>query len=102
MSGENTLAAWELLGGIYFSQQDDQSNKIMPFETKVTGQGRYPVVLGSAAGVVVAWKRRANLQWQIFDLDGNRVGTINSIKTSQPGRRPSGTVLKDGRFLLFP
>jgi hypothetical protein len=99
---DNLLAAWESKDGVYFSRLNQQGGVESPSEVKVSDRGRYPVVLGNETELLVAWKRGASLYWHLFDMNGNRLGQVNSINTSQQGRRPAGVVLSNGNFLLFP
>jgi len=99
--GGYLLAAWELKGGIYFSRLSKQGKILSPGEVKVSNKGKYPVVMGSDDGILVAWKYGTKLKWQLYDLGLNVQGHAHTIKTSTSGR-PAGVVLKSGEFLIFP
>lgn len=99
---DSLLAAWERDGDIYFSRLDRHGEFKAPGEVKVATHSKFPVVLGNNSGLLMAWKKAATLYWQFFDLNGNQLGDAGSFSSSKPGRRPSGVVLPDGDFLLFP
>jgi hypothetical protein len=102
INGNHLLAAWELIGGIFFSRLSTNGEILTAGEIKVSDYGKYPVVLASGRNILVAWKDGTSLQWQMFDLEGNRQGETYTVETSNNGHRPGGVVLPHGRFLLFP
>lgn len=100
-TANSILAAWETKGQVYFAKLSQKALTKQPKEVRVAAKGRYPVVLASTQHTVEAWKEGTSLHWRAFAPDGTAVGKTGKFKSTNP-HRPSGTVTKSGRFVLFP
>ena len=98
------VAAWETKGQIYFAHLDQSGQKRSLGEIPTPGEAvkKYPVVLNAPDGtVLVAWKNRSQLEWQLYDAEGKPQGHLGQ-RTSRNPHRPAGVVTNEGNFLLFP
>jgi hypothetical protein len=97
-------AAWPTKGAVYFARLDKNGAAVAPGEIKTPGTSgmRTGVLTLSAAdgGVLVAWKDKDVLGWQIYDAAGKPGGDAASAPSKGGGA--AGVALPDGTFVLFP
>ena len=103
-SGVGYVAAWPTKGRIYFTRIDSNG------AASASGEVRTPGISGMRTGlmalpaadgtVLVAWKNRDVLRWQLYDVTDKPQGGVGEEPSSGSGA--AGVVLRDGRFVLFP
>jgi hypothetical protein len=99
--GQNQLvAAWETKGAVYYGLANLEG-ELLTDEIQVSEHGKYPLVLPTASGYLVAWKEGATLVWQRFGPDGTQNGPTTRQENVGP-HRPSGMTRQDGVVLLLP
>lgn len=97
------VAAWPTRGQIYFARLDGRGDPVPPAEIQTPGMSgmRTGVLVLSApdGSTLVAWKKGAQLAWQLYSSDGRPSGEPGTAES--PGNGAAGVVSKDGRFILF-
>ena len=98
------VAAWPTKGQVYFARLDKNGSVLPPGEIKTPGASGMRMgllALGSADGAtLVAWKNKEVLGWQLYNANGDPLGTPGSA--ASPGNGAAGVSLPNGRFILFP
>jgi hypothetical protein len=96
-------AVWPTKGQVYFTRLDGKGEPLPRGEIKTPGRsGMRSGVLalrGSDGKTLVAWKNDGEIGWQLYDVDGEPVGSPGSAKSS--GNGTAGVAGKDGQFVLF-
>jgi len=97
-------AAWPTKGEVYFARLDRDGALLPPGEIKTPGKATMHMgvtaLAASDGSVVVAWKDKETLGWQLYDARGAAVGSPTYAPS--PGNGAAGVVRRDGKFLLFP
>lgn len=97
------VTAWPTKGQIYFARLDEAGAVLPPGEIKTPGtSGMRTGLLALSApdgAVLVAWKNKDVLGWQLYDTNGQPQGAPCS--GNSPGNGAAGVVLPDGTFVLF-
>jgi len=97
------VAAWPTKGEIYFSRLDRDGKVAAPGEIKVpgrTGMRTGLLALGTPDHeVLIAWKDKDQLNWQLYGRDGRPDGSPGS--SPSPGKGAAGLVDSSGKFVLF-
>lgn len=93
-------AAWEHKGSVLLARVDLESWERRE-SLVVTASGKYPVVTVGGDSLLVAWKRRKQLEWTVYDrstLEARGQGRVEATTSD----RPAVGVLRDGGFVLIP
>lgn len=97
------LAAWPTKGEVYFARLDKNGAVLPPGEIKTPGtNGMRTGLVALSAGdgtMLVAWKNKDMLGWQLYDAKGQPQGIGGSA--ASPGNGAAGVVLPSGKFVLF-
>jgi hypothetical protein len=97
------LAVWPTKGEIFFAHLDGKGESSLQAEFKTPGRsGMRTGMLALRApdgSTLVAWKHDGQLGWQMYDREGQPLGSPGSTKSS--GNGVAGALSKDGRFVLF-
>jgi hypothetical protein len=97
------LAAWPTKGQVYFARLDRDGAVLPPGEIRTpgtTGMRTGLEALSAEDGaMLVAWKNKDVLGWQLYDAKGQPQGEPGSA--SSPGAGAAGVVLPNGKFILF-
>jgi hypothetical protein len=100
-AGAEFVLAWETKGEINFNRYDLKLG-VLPPEIAVAPQGKYPVALANADGIVcVSWKEGSALRWRLLDRDNRPFGEPRSAPAPS-GDRHAGALTRAGDFVLFP
>ena len=98
------MAAWPTKGQVYFARLDKDGAVLSPGEIRTPGESgmRNGLVALSASdgAMLVAWKHKEVLGWQLYNAKGQPQGGSGSANSSGSGA--AGVVLSDGKFLVFP
>jgi hypothetical protein len=98
------VAAWPTKGQVYFARLDQDGAVLPPGEIKTpgtTGMRTGLLALSAPDGaILVAWKNKDVLGWQLYDVKGQAQGNPDSA--TSPGNGAAGVVFPDGKFVLFP
>jgi hypothetical protein len=97
------VAVWPTKDQIYFARLDSKGNILSPGEIKTAGTaGMHTGMLALSATdgtTLVGWKKDDQLQWQLYDSDGQPTGSLGSVHGR--GNGVAGVVENDGHFILF-
>jgi hypothetical protein len=98
------VAAWPTRGQVYFARLDKDGAMLPPGEIKTPGTtGMRMDVLALAASdgaILIAWKNKDVLGWQLYDATGQPAGEPGSA--ASPGHGAAGVAIPNGKFILFP
>jgi len=98
------VAAWPTKGQIYFARLGKDGAVLPPGEIKTPGTNgmRTGIVALSAkdGATLIAWKNQEVLGWQLYDAQGQAIGSAGSAPSLGSGA--AAVVLPDGRFMVFP
>ena len=88
----------------HFTRLDKDGAVLPPGEVRTTGTAGMRTGLlalsASDGAILVAWKNKDVLGWQLYNVKGQPQGEPGSATSS--GNGAAGVVLRDGRFLVFP
>jgi hypothetical protein len=97
------VAVWPTREQVYFARLDAKGNQLLPGEIKTPGRaGMRTGVLALSASdgcTLVAWKKDEQTGWQLYDRQGQPVGSPGAARSSGSG--VAGVVDKGGHFVLF-
>jgi len=97
------VAVWPTKGQVYFARLDGKGDPSPPAEIETPGRSsmRSGMLALSApdGSTLVAWKNDGQTGWQLYNVEGQPLGSPGFAKSS--GNGVAGVVVKDGRFILF-
>jgi len=97
------VAVWPTKGQIYFARLNGNGDLSPPAEIKTPGRSgmRSGMIALSApdGNTLVAWKNDGQTGWQLYDVNGQSLGSAGFVKSA--GNGVAGVLGKDGRFILF-
>jgi hypothetical protein len=98
------VVAWPTKGQIYFARLGKDGAVLPPGEIKTPGTNgmRTGIVALSAKDgtTLIAWKNQDMLGWQLYDAQGQVIGSAGSAPSRGSGA--AAVALPDGRFMVFP
>lgn len=98
------VAAWPTKGQIYFARLGKDGAVLSPGEIRTPGRNgmRTGIVALSAKDgtTLIAWKNQDTLGWQLYDVQGQPIGSAGSEPSRGSGA--AAVALPDGRFMVFP
>lgn len=97
------MAVWPTKGQVYFTHVDREGAPSVAGEIRTpgtTGMRTGMLALSAAdGGTLVAWKKGAEVGWQLYDRNNQPSGLPGSAKSAGDG--VAGAVDKNGEFVLF-
>jgi hypothetical protein len=85
-NANQTLAAWENDGQVYFGVIDSPSQKPVAAPAP-TGKRKHPAIATNARGETIlvwtegtGWKKGGSLAWQVFDKNGAPIGEMGAAQ----------------------
>ena len=82
---QQTLAAWENNGQVYFAAIDSAGSKTPIAAPGETGKRKHPAIASNSRGASVlvwtegtGWKKGGSLAWQVFDKNGKPLGEMGA------------------------
>lgn len=97
------VAAWPTKGEVYFARLSKDGTVLPPGEIKTPGtsgmRNGLAALNASDGAILIAWKNKDVLGWQLYDAKGQPVGEPGSA--ASPGGGAAGVALRDGGFLLL-
>lgn len=97
------IAVWPTKGQVYLARMDSKGTLQPPTEIKAPGTTGMRVGIlalsGANGATLVAWKQLGQLKWQLYDNQGQSLGSPGSAESAGAG--VAGVVDKYGEFIVF-
>lgn len=106
-SGKDVLAAWETSGQVYWSKIDSATIEAI----RAPGRGnnrKHPTLAVNSNGQILlawtedtSWNRGGSVAWQVFDANGNPIGSLGRARNLPVWGSPAAFARPDGTFVVI-
>jgi hypothetical protein len=102
-NGEGFTAVWPTKDQVFFARLDSKGETLSPAEIETPGRSGHRTGMlalsASNGATLVAWKNDNALGWQLYDAEGQPVGSAGSVASEGSG--VAGITTDERGFLLF-
>ena len=106
-SGKDVLAAWETSGQVYWSKINHTSVDAIAAPGRGNNRKHPTLAVNSNGQVLMAWtedtswNRGGSVAWQVFDTNGNPIGSPGNARSLPVWGSPAAFARLDGTFVLI-
>ena len=106
-SSKDVLAAWETSGQVYWSKINSKTTEAVAAPRRGNNRKHPTLAVNSSGEVLMAWtedtswNRGGSVAWQVFDGNGNPIGSPGKARNLPVWGSPAAFARPDGTFVVI-